>query len=128
MSGWQAYVDNNLVGTGSVTKGAIFGQDGSTWAITPGWNISAAEVKSLTEGFSDNGAKLRANGLYMGGQKHIVLRADERSIYSKVGSSGAASVKTKSAVLVAFYDDKIQPGACANVVEKLADYLIESGY
>jgi profilin len=36
---WQAYVDQQLVGTGKVSRGAIFGLDGSTWAISPGFNV-----------------------------------------------------------------------------------------
>jgi profilin len=38
------------------------------------------------------------------------------------------TVKTVKAILIGLYDDKIQPGQAANVVEKLADYLIDSGY
>lgn len=38
---WQSYVDNNLVATGKVSKGAIFGLDGSTWAITPGFEVNS---------------------------------------------------------------------------------------
>ncbi len=37
---WQAYVDNNLVGTKTVTQGAILGQEGGVWAATPGLTVS----------------------------------------------------------------------------------------
>ena len=37
---WQAYVDNNLVGTGRVQRAAIFGHDGSCWATSPGFTVS----------------------------------------------------------------------------------------
>jgi len=43
-------------------------------------------------------------------------------------AGGVCCVKTGKCVLVGAYDDKVQPGAAANVVEKLADYLIEQGY
>jgi hypothetical protein len=36
---WQAYVDNNLVGTGTVTKGALFGHNGGKWAASAGFNV-----------------------------------------------------------------------------------------
>ena len=35
---WQAYVDNNLVGTKNVSHAAIFGQDGGKWAISSSFN------------------------------------------------------------------------------------------
>ncbi|KAL6053572.1 profilin, required for normal timing of actin polymerization in response to thermal stress [Balamuthia mandrillaris] len=124
---WQTYVDTNLVGTGAVTKGAIFGLDGSQWAVSPGFQPSAAEVKALIAGFSDNNS-VRTNGLTVAGTKYLTIRADDRSIYGKKGATGVTCVKTTKAVLVGLYDDKIQPGQCANVVERLADYLIGQGY
>jgi hypothetical protein len=38
---WQAYVDDNLIGTGKVAKAAIFGTDGSLWASSAGYNVNA---------------------------------------------------------------------------------------
>ena len=38
---WQTYVDTNLVGTGKVQKAAIFGLDGSQWATSAGFTVSA---------------------------------------------------------------------------------------
>ena len=35
-----AYVDTELVGKGTVTKGAIVGQQGGIWAISPGYQVS----------------------------------------------------------------------------------------
>jgi hypothetical protein len=32
---WQSYVDNNLIGTGQVSQGAIFGLEGVQWATSP---------------------------------------------------------------------------------------------
>jgi len=124
---WQQYVDNNLVGTHNVTKGAIYGTDGSKWAISPGFNVAPAEVKALITAFKDPSG-LRANGLHLANEKYMVLKTDERSIYFKKGAGGGAAVKTGKAILIGLYDDKIQPGNCTNVVEKLADYLIEQGY
>ncbi len=34
---WQAYVDDQLVGTGQLSNGVIIGQDGNTWAASPGF-------------------------------------------------------------------------------------------
>lgn len=38
------------------------------------------------------------------------------------------AVRTKLAVIIAHYSPGVQPGAAANAVEKLADYLINNGY
>jgi profilin len=125
---WQDYVTTNLVGTGFVAKGAIYGLDGNHWAISPGLNIKPDEIKKAIAGFSNGCSDLRANGLYFSGEKYLVIKGDDRSIYAKKGNTGVAMVKTGQAVLVGFYGDKTQPGQCNNTVEKLADYLIEQGY
>jgi len=124
---WQAYVDNNLVGSKCVVKAAIHGIDGSKWATTPGFTVSLDETKKLAASFKD-ATGIRSNGLFIGGQKYFALKADDRSIYGKQGSSGVACVKTGKSILIGVYDDKIQPGQATSVVEKLADYLIEAGY
>lgn len=36
---WQGYVDNNLVGTGHVTQGAIVGLEGGVWAASSGFQV-----------------------------------------------------------------------------------------
>jgi profilin len=46
----------------------------------------------------------------------------------KKGAGGAIIVKTGAAIILATYDDSIQPGQCSNVVEKLGDYLRTVGY
>lgn len=37
-------------------------------------------------------------------------------------------VKTNLAILVTHYPESVQPGAAANTVEQLADYLVGVGY
>ena len=43
-------------------------------------------------------------------------------------NAGCVVVKTTQAIIIAVYEAGIQPGNCATVVEKLADYLISVGY
>lgn len=124
---WQTYVDTNLVGTGFVSRGAIIGHDGSSWAKSPGFEVSSAEGQKIKQGFSDPSG-LRASGIHVAGKKYLCLRTDDRSIYGKKGSAGICIVKTGQAILIGEYDENIQPGQCTTVVEKLADYLINSGY
>merc|ERR1712146_516684 len=121
---WQAYVDQQLVGTGSCTSGAILGPDGSTWATSAGFAVSAAEGQKLASQFTNPGSA-QADGVNVAGTRYMCLRADDRSIYGKKGAGGACCVKTNMGILVGVYSEGIQPGACNAVVEKLADYLIE---
>jgi profilin len=71
---------------------------------------------------------IRANGLLIGGVKHIAIRADDRSIYGKKGTGGVVCVKTKQAVMIGMYDEPIQFGEATKVAEALADYLISVNY
>lgn len=124
---WQAYVDTNLVGTGAVTQAAIIGHDGNTWATSAGFAVTPAQGQTLAAAFKDATA-IRSSGFQIGDVRYVTIRADDRSIYGKKGSGGVITVKTTKAILVGVYNEKIQPGTAANVVEKLADYLIGQGY
>eukprot|EP00009_Paramoeba_aestuarina_P005417 CAMPEP_0201509764 /NCGR_PEP_ID=MMETSP0161_2-20130828/2716_1 /ASSEMBLY_ACC=CAM_ASM_000251 /TAXON_ID=180227 /ORGANISM="Neoparamoeba aestuarina, Strain SoJaBio B1-5/56/2" /LENGTH=126 /DNA_ID=CAMNT_0047904811 /DNA_START=109 /DNA_END=489 /DNA_ORIENTATION=+ len=124
---WQAYVDNSLVGTGQVSKGALFGHDGNQWATSAGFTVSKDEATKLVSGFS-NPAPLHAGGVHIAGNKYTVLKADDQSIYGKKGATGVCCCKTGQTLIIAFYDESIQPGSCANTAERLADYLREAGY
>jgi len=128
---WAQYVDESLVGTGLVTKGAIYGHDGTLWSkeAKPANNItaSAKEVETIMKGFDDP-KEIQQHGLKVSGTTYIVLRSTDKSIYAKRGQTGLALVKTTKALIIGFYDDKIQPGQCTTVVEKLGNYLREAGY
>jgi len=124
---WQAYVDQNLVGTGRIAQAAIIGQDGNTWATSAGFQVSPVDGKRLVGGFV-NPNEIISGGILLAGVKYLALRYDNRSIYGKKGPGGCICVKTKQAVLVAIYGEGSQPGDATNIVEKLADYLISVGY
>jgi len=124
---WQAYVDSNLVGSGHIAKASILGADGSTWATSAGFAVSLDEGKKLAAGFKDAGG-LRTSGLHVAGEKYLVIKADDRSIYGKKGAGGIAAVKTAQGILVGVYKEGTQPGQATTTVEKLADYLIDNGY
>jgi profilin len=127
MSGWQAYVDSSLVGTGCVTFGAIVGFDGSVWAISNGFPVSADEVKKLNAAFSAPGS-IQENGFMIAKEKYRALNASDRSIYGRLGSKGVVCCKTNQCIIIAHYNENIQPGQCTNATEKLADYLRDQGY
>ncbi|KAJ3138793.1 profilin, required for normal timing of actin polymerization in response to thermal stress [Physocladia obscura] len=124
---WQGYVDNQLVGTGKISKATILGHDGSLWATSAGFNLNATEINELKNAFTD-ASGIRASGLHIAGVKYFALKADDRSIYGKQGSGGVVCVKSKMAILIGVYADPTQPGEATKVVEALADYLISVGY
>ncbi|KAH0837178.1 Profilin [Fonsecaea pedrosoi] len=144
---WQAYVDSRysksmslrcqlqtihiLVGTGHVDKAAIFNADGnSVWASSPNFNVSPQEMQEVVGAYKDTSVpkKVQSTGLHIAGQKYIVIKADETSLYGKKGREGVVIVKTKQALLITHYPETIQPGTAANTVEKLAAYLVSVGY
>jgi len=125
---WQDYVNNNLVGSGYVRKAAIVGLDNSLWAKSADFNISVDEIRFITANI-DNEAAFRASGVRVEEQKHIYLRTQEGAIYTKNKEVGGLCIaKCKQCILIGMYDTTMQPGACNDVVEKLADYLKNAGY
>ncbi|CCL99615.1 uncharacterized protein FIBRA_01633 [Fibroporia radiculosa] len=124
---WQAYVDNNLIGTGKVSKAAILGLAGGVWASSPGYTLSSDEQKAIIASFASPGTA-QASGIRLAGQKFFTLQANERSIYGKKAADGCVLVKTKQAVLVTEYVAPLQAPEATPIVESLADYLIGVGY
>ncbi|KAI8913521.1 profilin [Gorgonomyces haynaldii] len=124
---WQAYVDTNMVGTGKVSKAAIYGHNGQAWATSQGFHVSDTEIQVIVNAFKD-ASQIRASGIHVNGEKYFALRADDRSVYGKKGTSGLVCVKTKQAILIGVYNEPVQFGEATKVVEALADYLISVNY
>eukprot|EP00727_Mastigamoeba_balamuthi_P006272 m51a1_g2264 putative profilin ii (128) ;mRNA; f:339796-340778 len=125
---WQAYVDQQLIGTGQINQGAILGLDGNIWAKSKDFALKAGEGAKLVANFKDP-ASAQGSGIYVNGNKYMTLKADANSVYGKKsGNGGVITVKTKQAVLVGLYPEGIQAGAATNVVERLGDYLRENNY
>ncbi|KAI0017270.1 profilin [Xylariomycetidae sp. FL0641] len=129
---WQAYVDTSLVGSGHVDKAAIISVAGdSVWASTSGFTIKPEEMKNLVAILTNSGGavdKAHAEGVHVGGERYVVTRIEERSVYARQGRTGICVVKTKQAVIVAHYGEHQQVGNATQTVEALADYLIKVGY
>jgi profilin len=70
---WQAYVDNNLVGSGYLVKAAIFGNKGGQWAASAGFNVSNDEINKLIAAYKD-ATGIRATGFHLNGEKYFTLR------------------------------------------------------
>ncbi|KAF1348831.1 profilin [Delphinella strobiligena] len=128
---WQAYVDQSLVGTGNLDKAAIFNSEGnSVWATSAGFTVSPAEMKEIVTAYQDKAdvKQVQSTGLHVAGDRYVVIKADDRSLYGKKGKEGIVVVKTTQAILVTHYPEVVQPGVAANTVEQLGDYLISVGY
>lgn len=124
---WQDYVDKQLMASRCVTKAAIAGHDGNVWAKSEGFEISKDEVAKIVAGF-ENVSLLTSGGVTIAGTRYIYLSGLDRIIRAKLGKVGVHIMKTQQAVVIALYEEPIQPQQAASVVEKLGDYLITCGY
>lgn len=114
---WQGYIENQLLGTKSISQAAILGLKGGVWAASPGFTVrklllceltrpiddellahnfclysclvkvSPQEQTALIKGFEDP-SPLQSGGLHVAGRKYFCLQANDRSIYGKSGVSG----------------------------------------
>ncbi|OQV17477.1 putative Dynein light chain 2, cytoplasmic [Hypsibius exemplaris] len=118
---WQDYVNNNLLGTGTCKSALLAGHDGNIWAEGGDLQgkISVDELKRIANAFND-ASGFQANGAILGGSKYIFLTTDGTVMRLRKGSGGAIVVKTSQAIILATYDESIQPGQCSTVCEKLA--------
>jgi len=124
---WDEYVEKQLLATKCVTRGCIAGLDGNVWATSEGFNPSQKELSTVVAGF-DNTDVLTSNGFHLSGQRYIYLSGTDTSLRAKFGKVGVHCRKTQRAIVVALYEDPIQPQQAATVVEKLGDYLERCGY
>jgi len=126
---WQDYVNNNLLATNTCTGALIAGHDGTIWAEGGDikGKIGADELAKIDKGFADPGP-FQSNGAYLGKERYIYITSDPAVMRLKKGASGAIIAKTTQALVLATYNETIQPGSCSVVVEKLGDYLKSVGY
>ncbi|CAG8718770.1 18218_t:CDS:2, partial [Acaulospora morrowiae] len=124
---WQEYVDNQLVVHECISQAAIYGQNGSLWATSPGFSLSPEEVTSIVEAFG-NAEKIQANGIFCNSHKYFALSHDETNIHGRMDKDGVIASKTKSAVIIVIYTGEMAGGNANKIVTGLADYLISQGY
>jgi len=123
---WQTYVDDQLKAAG-FAHAAIIGHDGGPWAVTAGFGLKPGEGTKVVALFNKP-EDIFVSGVTVNAVKYMGIKGDPRSLYGKKGAGGVVIVKTTQTVLIGVYDEKLQPGNAATVVEKLADYLIDTGY
>ncbi|KFY93226.1 hypothetical protein V500_03839 [Pseudogymnoascus sp. VKM F-4518 (FW-2643)] len=128
---WQAYVDTSLVGSGHADKAAIVSAAGdSVWAKSAGFEISPAEMTNIVAALGGGAAadKLWTDGLHVAGERYVVFKVEDRSIYGRKGKDGIVIAKTKQAIIISHYGENVIAGNAAQTVETLADYLVGVGY
>jgi profilin len=129
---WQGYVDTSLVGSGHIDKGAITSVAGdSIWASSSGWNLKPDELKviaAIVQGDTRAKDTAFADGLFVAGERFVLTRAEDRSIYARAGREGVAIAKTKQAIIIGHHPETAVAGNANSTVENLADYLIGQGY
>ncbi|KAM0342821.1 hypothetical protein ACHAPU_009185 [Fusarium lateritium] len=123
---------NSLVGSGHVDKGAIISVAGdSVWASSPALQLKPEEMKAIASIVSGDSAakdKAFADGLYIAGERYVMARAEDRSIYARSGRVGVAVAKTTQAIVIGHHGEAMVAGSTTSTVEGLADYLIKQGY
>ncbi|KAK9832015.1 hypothetical protein WJX84_004144 [Apatococcus fuscideae] len=132
---WQTYVDDHLMcalpNGGQLAAAAILGHDGGVWAQSDTFpDITGEQVSNIMSAFSGPNfdATLAQKGLFLGGNKYLVVAGDPGEVIrGKKGSGGATVKKTSSALVIGLYSDAHQAGDANVVVEQLGDYLIGQG-
>jgi len=124
---WQAYVDDHLVATGQVKHAVLAGHDGSVWAKSAAFPGTANEVKNIATNFNSPGT-FQAGGLHLGGKKYMFLSNNDKVLRFKKGTNGVHVFKTSQAYIIALYEEPTVAEQCAQVTEKLGEYLISVGY
>ncbi|KAF1837053.1 Profilin/allergen [Decorospora gaudefroyi] len=127
---WQAYIDTSLVGTGNIDKALICDIKGeATWAKSPDFSLSAAEMKAIVSSFDDkkDTKDIISNGLHADGVKYMTIEASDDSVKAKKGKEGVVVYKTTQALIIAHHPDTVQTPNAYNTVVELGEYLKKHG-
>ncbi|EJT46767.1 actin monomer binding protein [Trichosporon asahii var. asahii CBS 8904] len=119
-----AYVDDQLLATGKISKAAILGKQGGVWAASSGYS---PEQDFITQTAFTDPDTVRANGITLNGFKFMALQANDTEVIGRKGERGVFIIPTTQAILVGEYDGTAA-GEANVVVSKLADYLKSVGY
>ncbi|KJH50901.1 Profilin [Dictyocaulus viviparus] len=102
---WTDLVNNNLVGSGNVSKAAICGFDGSIWGKSDNFKITPEEAAAAGRGFANKDGLL-GTGLKFEGEKYFVLNADDDRVIGKKGSQGFFIYKTGQSKMFILLDGR----------------------
>ncbi|CAC5393816.1 PFN [Mytilus coruscus] len=126
---WKEYVNNVLLDSGYVSRAAILGNDGKSWATSTGFYVSPAELREIIPAFVDS-TKIRNDGIYLNNKRYTCTRMDSTIMVGREIATGFGCVvfKCKTCLIVGVYEDGAHPGGCYNMISKIGDYLKDQGY
>merc|ERR1712216_380397 len=134
---WDAYVSDQIIGSGSADFGCILSkEDGSVWAAS-GDAVCGAEGQATLAKWaaSANPESPQANGttgVTLNEKKFMVLNGDVDddipTLCMKGGKDSAFACVTEQCIIVGIAGEKIQGGACRTAVFNLAKYLKDNSY
>jgi len=111
-----------------VTAAGIYDLQGNPWAYSAGFPAQVSEVAAISNALVSGPDALASTGFKIAGEKYMFVKGDKDTfVVGKKGASGAVAYKCNTCILVAVHDDKIQSGACNNVVAKLGEWMKEQG-
>ncbi|KAF7125932.1 hypothetical protein CNMCM5793_002291 [Aspergillus hiratsukae] len=109
-----------------MAKAAIISLLDRTVAATAPEFLQEGEVNGLLEGFKQPDSAV-GSGITVGGVEYTCLKADGRSIHATKEATGAVFAKTNMTIVIAIYDEKHDVGSAAQLVEGLANHLVNEG-
>ncbi|XP_076362956.1 profilin-like isoform X2 [Tachypleus tridentatus] len=124
---WQTYVDNHICSQIKCRLAVIAGHDGGVWA-SHGVQVTQNELKKIVDQMKTKPETFQGEGIHLGGQRYICLRADEDLLRGRKEGSALCVVKTGTCLIIAATADGEPPGTLNVVVEKLGEYLKYAGY
>ena len=123
LKSWQDYVDQDLVGSGHIRKAMIITLDGTFAASSPtDFQLLDGEAAALVALYQ-HPTDAYVSGIRVSGEKYIGIRADELSIFGRLGAKSVLTVKTNKLIIIALADSDQQPGNAVNVLEPFADLM-----
>ena len=128
---WQGYIDNSLIGSGTMESACIVGLDGGYWAYGGSVIPQPDEVKHILACIADP-SKGPAGGVHIAGNKYMVMRADEDGFFAKLQAGGAVVKKATQCVIIGVFNGKTGTPAdgveCNVTVDNIIKYLKDNGY
>jgi profilin len=127
MTSWQNYIENNLIGSGSITDAAILQLDGVTLAASKDFVISSEDARFILDGMKDSSLFYK-RGVVINGVRHIFRSGSANIVRAEKETRGVYIYKTDKLLIVCTYDMPIKPTHAASAVNLLASSLVELGY
>jgi len=124
--GWDYYTKDLLIDTGDSFGAGRTRLDGNVWGATAS-NLEPGEGATIANLFK-NLSNAFASGVTVRGLEYPVVKAEESSIYGKKSDAGVVIAQTGQTIIISVYNGSMQPGKAVYVVDRLADYLRDSGY